>query len=154
MSRNSQQKHRRLYVRPPRAQVSAEMLLQPWFLMARVQRAITALVPPSYREKMRDFYEDYGCMICGGDRGHYANGMCSVCNNLIRRKLRASALRRLAKTEPRRVDFKLLSQAKLAKRLLGSFRSESVTGPKTRSAFGSFQNPVDLVIGTCRHRPR
>jgi hypothetical protein len=65
-----------------------ELMLQPWFLTSRVQRRITGLVPPSYRQKMRDFYDDYGCMICGGSDGnHYANGMCIVCNGSVRRRL-------------------------------------------------------------------
>lgn len=125
-----------------------ELLLQPWFLTARVQRAVNALVPPSYRQKMRDFYDDYGCMICGGTLRYMANGMCFVCNGIVRRKLAASANRRLHKTLPRRVDLRLISKARLARKLLGEFGSEAVTGAKKGSSLASLQNPVDLVIGS------
>jgi hypothetical protein len=125
-----------------------ELMLQPWFLTARVQRRITGLVPPSYRQKMRDFYDDYGCMICGGSDGnHYANGMCIVCNGSVRRRLLSSATRRLSATVPRRVDMKLVSKARLARRMLMEFRSKSVSGARNRSSLASLQNPVDLVIG-------
>jgi len=124
-----------------------ELMLQPWFLTSRVQRRITGLVPPSYRQKMRDFYDDYGCMICGGSDGnHYANGMCIVCNGSVRRRLSASAMRRLSATVPRRLDMKLVSKAKLATRMLTEFRSKSVSGARNRSALASLQNPIDLVI--------
>ncbi len=124
-----------------------ELLLQPWFLTRRVQRAVNALIPPNYRQRMRDFFEDYGCMICGRNQGYFANGMCVVCNGRIRRKFFASAARRLPTILQKRVDLGLLRKATLAKRLLEDFLRESSTGPKRPSALARLQNPVDLVLG-------
>jgi hypothetical protein len=133
---------------------SDELLLQPWFLSMAVQTKMTALVPPSYRQKMRDFYDDYGCMVCGGHLRYQANGMCCVCNNVVRYKLKLSANRRLKPRMAKRVHVKMLSQAKLAKDLLAKYRSVSVTGTKAHRPHGTLENPVDYAVGqTLRQIP-
>jgi hypothetical protein len=98
-----------------------EMLLQPWFLPFRIARAIHALVPLSYRSKMRDFFDDYGCMICGKEYPYGANGMCRRCYNDVIEKLRRAAKRRLKSKLEQRFDLGLLRQARLAKKLLRRF---------------------------------
>ena len=105
----------------PRRLPSDEMLFQPWFLSKRVQLAIRSLVPPSYWKRMRDFFDDYGCMICGTDQNYLSNGMCNPCNAKVRRGLLSSARRRLKSTLEQRVDLDFLRQARLAKKLLGRF---------------------------------
>jgi len=125
-----------------------ELLMQPWFLTKRVQLAITALIPPSYRQRMRDFFEDYGCMICGNDERHFANGMCASCNNKVRIKMYTSANRRLKTTLEKRVELGLLQKARYARRLLAGFKIEIASDiPVRTNPLVRVQNPVDLVLG-------
>jgi hypothetical protein len=98
-----------------------ELLLQPWFLSMRIARAIHALVPLSYRNKMRYFFDDYGCMVCGEEYEYGANGMCRYCYNDVVQKLRRAAKRRLKSKSEQRFDLGLLRQARLAKKLLRRF---------------------------------
>ena len=128
---------------------SDELLLQPWFLSKRVQLAIRSLVPPDYHRKMRDFFDDYGCMICGSEEDYEANGMCVRCNQNVRYMLASSARRRLKSTLARRIDMGLLRQARLAKKLLQK------TTPMGRAALRRSRacairpsNPVDEMLGS------
>jgi hypothetical protein len=112
-------------VRPNKISCSAaadKVLFQPWFLPARVSFAILSIVPPDFQNKMRYFFDDYGCMICKNGAKHHSNGMCRPCRERIRAKLVRSVRRRLkARGANRRLDLELFRQEKLAKGLLGRF---------------------------------
>jgi hypothetical protein len=98
-----------------------EVLLQPWFLSARVANAIHGMVPPDFHRRMRYFFDDYGCMICGAEVGYHSNGMCRTCRDRVRRNLVKSVKRR-AKSNPRqRLDLELFKRERLARKLLGAF---------------------------------
>jgi len=101
---------------------SDELVHQPWFLPRQSYLAIDALIPPGYRKKMRAYFDDYGCMICGGVNVVYcANGMCIPCFQTIGRRLRRSVRRRLTGKPDDRADLFMLRRANLAKKLLGTF---------------------------------
>jgi len=135
----------------PRRLTSDEMLFQPWFLSKRVQLAIRSLVPPSYWKRMRDFFDDYGCMICGTDENYLSNGMCNPCNAKVRRRLLSSARRRLKSTLEQRVDFDFLRQARLAKKLLGRFSvGNRAASQRRRADTARSGNPVDEALGPHR----
>lgn len=119
-----------------------EVLLQPWFLSPRVAFAIKALVPPEYWNKMRNFFDDYGCMICEAESDYHSNGMCKSCYDKTRKKLVRSVKRRIGPERRRRLDRELFRQEKLAKKLLGRF------SPSRRQA--SRKHPSELAI---RHNP-
>jgi hypothetical protein len=104
-----------------RSSTVESVLFQPWFLPKQVAFAIHELVPADFWNKMRHFFDDYGCMICGREKGYYSNGMCHKCNRVIRSKLLLSVKRHYAKQPRRRLDLELFRQEKLAKRLLGRF---------------------------------
>ena len=124
-----------------------ELLIQPWFLTQRVQLAIRSLVPPSYRERMRNLFDDYGCMICGSYERYEANGMCMRCNHTVRRKLRASARRRMKTGLARRIDMDLLRQTKLAIKLLGRFSPKNrKASQRRRIDTAHSRNPVDEML--------
>lgn len=97
------------------------LLLQPWFLGTRIASAIQALVPDRYWRKMRNFFEDYGCMICGSEQNYGSNGMCRYCYNDVVMKLGRSARRRMKSKAEQRFDLSILRQSRLAKKLLGRF---------------------------------
>jgi hypothetical protein len=105
----------------PYSSTAAKVLLQPWFLPQRVAFAIHGLVPADYWRKWRNFFDDYGCVICGSESRYHSNGMCIICFNRTRKKLARSVKRRL-KAEPKRpLALELFRQEKLAEKLLQRF---------------------------------
>lgn len=73
-----------------------ELLFQPWFLSSEIAQAIRVLIPPGYDRKMRDYFDSYGCMRCNREDAVYqSNGMCKLCANMIRIRLRKCIQRRL-----------------------------------------------------------
>lgn len=73
-----------------------ELLFQPWFLSSEIAQAIRVLIPTGYQRKMRDYFDSYGCMRCDREDGVYqSNGMCKLCANIIRTRLRKCIQRRL-----------------------------------------------------------
>jgi hypothetical protein len=65
-----------------------EVFLQPWFLDNQTARSIRRLIPEPFFHKMRFYFEDWGCLLCGDKNNeHFSNGMCRVCVNRIRQRL-------------------------------------------------------------------
>jgi hypothetical protein len=128
---------------------SNELVFQPWFLPRHSQLAINSLIPPGYRNKMRAYFDDYGCMICGGTDVIYdCTGMCIPCHHTIVRRLRRCVRRRMAKKPDGRADLFMLRRAKLAKKLLGRFspnwRARSLRHPLDKILSN---NPIDEALG-------
>jgi hypothetical protein len=128
---------------------SDELVFQPWFLPRQSRLAINALIPPGYRNKMRAYFDDYGCMICGGVNVVYdANGMCIPCFQTIGRRLRQSVRRRMTGKPDDRADLFMLRRANLAKKLLGRFspnwRARSL---RHRLDTPLLNNPIDEALG-------
>jgi hypothetical protein len=120
-------------VRHSHSRVAEEVLLQPWFLPRRVAFAIHGLIPPDFHLKMRYFFDDYGCMICGKRSNYHSNAMCGRCGETVRKKLIASVMRRSKSRSNRRLDLALFRQQSLAKSLLGRFAPASRNVTKTRT---------------------
>jgi hypothetical protein len=65
-----------------------EVLLQPWFLSKDIATAVRRIIPHLFLNKMRYYFEDWGCLVCGSKRRVYlSNGMCSPCVTRIRKRL-------------------------------------------------------------------
>jgi len=65
-----------------------EVLLQPWFLDVKQAAAVRRVVPDHFLQKMRFYFADWGCLICGSKRRRYgSNGMCHVCVGRIHKRL-------------------------------------------------------------------
>lgn len=65
-----------------------EVFLQPWFLDHRAAVAVRRLVPDLFLRRMRFYFEDWGCLLCGSKRRHYgSNGMCHLCIVRVRKRL-------------------------------------------------------------------
>lgn len=78
-----------------------EAFLQPWFLPHEKAAAILRLLPTGYRDNMRHYFEDYGCMRCDRKNVQYdCNGLCARCKNKIKRRLGFSARRHLKTPAP------------------------------------------------------
>src|SRR5277367_5475324 len=72
-----------------------ESLLLPWFLTKRATIAIRANVPKHYQIRMRNYFDDYGCLRCSTHRGqHKSNGLCNRCSGLVLARLKRGYERR------------------------------------------------------------
>jgi hypothetical protein len=118
-----------------------ELLLQPWFLPQRIACAIHAMVPPDFWNKMRYYFEDYGCMICKAETGHHSNGMCKRCSRQVRRKVAASAARRSETSRPR-LDLAMFRQERIARKLLDKFSASANTSQRRPVGIPPQYNPV------------
>jgi hypothetical protein len=96
-----------------------ELLFQPWFLPARIARMVRWLLPPDYRLRMHDYFNDWGCMRCGRSGVVYkSNGMCGGCVVTVFTRLQVSAKRRLAERSPRRYGRQFIEKAEEARKFL------------------------------------
>lgn len=127
---------------------SHELAFQPWFLPRASRLAINALIPPGYRNKMRFYFDDYGCMICGKRELYDANGMCLPCHHLIRRRLATSFRRHLVGNNPEdSIAIIMKQRATLASRLLAPFAPRGrAKALHYRLDFANLRNPVDGAL--------
>lgn len=117
------EKRQKLYVE--------ELLFQPWFLPKRAAISIRWLVPPDYRRRMHDYFDDYGCMRCSRlDAPYKSNGMCRACVETVFGRLRSCATRRLNQRLPRRYGKEFIAKARLARKLLRGLSHHVTAGSK------------------------
>jgi hypothetical protein len=124
------------------AALAEEVLLQPWFLPQRATFAIHGLVPVDFWNKMRNVFDDYGCLICGAETNYHSNGMCRSCYTRTREKVLSSARRHAGRGRKLRLDLELFRQEKLARKLLAHFAVKSAGSRKTRRIEIIPNNPV------------
>jgi hypothetical protein len=100
-----------------------ELLLQPWFLSTRVARGIRSLLPPDFRSRLHDYFNDHGCLRCGRRNVLYrSNGMCHRCMSIIIGRLEGCAYRRSKTRLSRKYGASFASEISLAHRLLATLR--------------------------------
>jgi hypothetical protein len=100
--------------------VPPEVFLQAWFLPRSLAFQVHRLLPKEYREKMRHYFDDYGCLRCNRRSASYgACGLCRACYKKVLYQL-ASVLKRrnTAKKVKEQYTELTLQRAALAKRLL------------------------------------
>lgn len=121
------------------------MLLQPWFLQKRVAIAVRALLPPHYRRRLRDCFDDYGCLRC--DRlnvAYRSNGLCAECFMKIIHRLKTSAERRGKDRPSHGYGRRLLEEVEQARKLLREFIPKDRAAPGTRQGERARgKNPVE-----------
>ncbi|MHB8412715.1 MAG: hypothetical protein ACYDDI_12335 [Candidatus Acidiferrales bacterium] len=72
-----------------------DILLEPWFLPKKITDAMRGLLPLHYWMRMRYYFDDYGCLLCGRKKVLYAaNGMCEDCRARVGRRVLISMRRR------------------------------------------------------------
>lgn len=118
-----------------------KVLLQPWFLPLRIACDIHAMVPPDFWNKMRYYFEDYGCVICEAESGYHSNGMCKSCYDKTRKRLAACVARRSEISRPR-LDLAMFRQERIAKKLLTKFLARADTSQKRPILIPARYNPV------------
>jgi hypothetical protein len=108
-----------------RERVPPEVFLQAWFLPRSLAFQVHRLLPKEYREKMRHYFDDYGCLRCNSRSAYYgACGLCRACYKKVLYQL-ASVLKRrnTAKKDKEQYTELALQRAALAKRLLKDLRT-------------------------------
>ena len=128
-----------------------KILFQPWFLPPKVAFAIHAIVPRDYWNKMRNLFDDYGCLICGKEFEYHSNGMCKNCYGKTRKKLAQSAKRRLKLEAKEPLALVLFRQEKLAKKLLGRY---GVRPRQVRDRRNGIPDQINPVYDALRSLPR
>jgi len=120
-----------------------DVLLQPWFLPKRIADAIRGMVPGGFYKKMRYYFDDYGCMICGQESVHHSNGMCLHCHMKVLSRVKKSAKRHACRKPDKRLDLVIFRQQKLARNLLkGLARKKKVPAEKLTLQMFRPSNPV------------
>lgn len=108
-----------------------ELALQPWFLPARISRKVRWLLPPDFRQRLRDYFIDYGCMRCDRkDVSYKSNGMCRKCLMLVFDRLQRSEVRRSATRLQRRYGHEFVAKAKEAQKLLRGISRHGIAAPR------------------------
>lgn len=113
----------------------------PWFLSMEVHRKIERLLPYIYHQRLRKYFELYGCIHCQRkNRLYYSNGLCGNCSSKLNEKLRRCDRLMMAELAEigSIVPSELLEKIAAARDLLGDlvkagpkFRRERVHVPKT-----------------------
>ncbi|HXX18531.1 MAG TPA: hypothetical protein VEJ46_03950 [Candidatus Acidoferrum sp.] len=95
---------------------------QPWLVSRETYLAIARLVPREYVQKMRAYFDDYGCIRCDGRKALYGgNGMCDRCHAVIWKRLFLCWRRRvraLSKETHRQEMKSIVTNARIAHALL------------------------------------
>jgi integrase-like protein len=74
--------------RKARSWSAEEVFLQPWFLDHEHAAAVRSVVSDHFVHKMRFYFEDWGCLVCGSRKRRCgANGMCHICIIRILKRL-------------------------------------------------------------------
>lgn len=75
----------------PLAELSEEVLLEPWFLPKEIADEILRLLPIPHRKRWAKYFEKWGCIACGRkDVIHAGNGFCDLCRHRIRSRLKTA----------------------------------------------------------------
>ena len=84
---NSRNPIRRLgRVRPIRAKMGS---VPPLFLTIKLRKAIELLLPVGHHQRLRQYFEIYGCLHCSRKNVLYgANGFCMLCISMIGKRMR------------------------------------------------------------------
>ncbi len=92
------------------AELTDEVLAQPWMLPREICYSILRLLPCSHKEKYSYRYTDFGCFRCGTkDEPHQSLSLCNRCYALLHSQIKAGIV-----NHARRED---LSPAQLAANL-------------------------------------
>ena len=71
----------------PRREKSS--LFPPWFVPMEVYRQIQAMLPRFYHDRLRLYFDRYGCLSCRRkDRLYCGSGLCMTCLPLVEGRLK------------------------------------------------------------------
>lgn len=122
------------------------VVFHPWFLPAKTTYAIYRLLPPGHRFKMRDYFDDHGCLRCDEKGGYCAMGLCDRCYNLLHSRIRACVRKRASVTVPQQYGLKHLKDAQIARRLLKGFPAKMYVTPASGRSAYTINNPAQAAF--------
>jgi hypothetical protein len=116
---NSRKTVRRLgRVRPVKANMGT---VPPLFLTIKLRKAIERLLPVGYYQRLRQYFDIYGCLHCSRKNVLYgANGFCMACISMIGKRMRKvdKALRARKPALPPKLEETYLRPYNSARQLL------------------------------------
>lgn len=78
--------HRGALLAPPPAK--AKSILPPIFLTRKQRKSVERLLPASYYQRLRRYFDTYGCLRCSyNDLIYGANGFCRLCLRMLEKRL-------------------------------------------------------------------
>ena len=114
---------------------AAHGLFPQWCLPREAFLKINAIVPRAYYERMRVYFEFYGCLVCHKKTGtYYSCGMCQRCSVRVRDRL-ARCTRVLAKRQSETVEpisTEIETKIRSARLLLADLRASRATSASRR----------------------
>jgi len=129
-SMNSRKPIRRLRrVMPIRANMRS---VPPLFLTIKLRKAIERLLPVGYYQRLRQYFDIYGCLHCSRKNVLYgANGFCMLCISMIGKRMR-KVDRELRERKPAlapKLEETYLRPYNSARQLLADLMPKIGTGP-------------------------
>jgi hypothetical protein len=111
-------------------------------------RVVRWLIPPDYRQRMHDYFDDYGCMRCDRtDVLYKSNGMCRGCLSTVFGRLQHSVTKRSGQILlQKRYGKEFVLKAAEARKLLAEFSRYRVPESRRRSEAVKLRNPVSEVF--------
>jgi len=126
-----------------------DLLLQPWFLSKAIARKMQSLLPPNFRQRLRDMFDDYGCLRCGRKHLPYqSNGMCRKCKMDVFHRIRTSANRRLTGRLAESYGKDFIAKEQGARKLLHEFSRVATTRRKRVTKVIDLGSPVAAAFET------
>jgi hypothetical protein len=104
----------------------------PLFLTIKLRKAIERLLPVEHHQRLRQYFEIYGCFHCSRNNVVYgANGFCMLCINMIGKRIRKvdKELRARKPAPPPKLEEAYLRLYNSARQLLADLMLRTDKGP-------------------------
>src|SRR6266852_2224780 len=127
---NSRKSARRLGLVMPRR--TNMQILPPLFLTIKLRKTIERLLPDGHHQRLRQYFENYGCLHCSRKTGVYgANGFCLLCINMIGKRMKKvdKELQARKPAPPPKLEESYLRSYSSARQLLADLRPTIGKGP-------------------------
>jgi hypothetical protein len=104
----------------------------PLFLTIKLRKAIERLLPVGHHQRLRQYFDTYGCLHCSRKRLVYgANGFCKLCISMIGKRIRKvdKELQARKTTAPQKLEETYLRPYNSARQLLADLMPKIGKGP-------------------------
>jgi hypothetical protein len=112
------------------------VFMLPWYLPKQTYLAVRSMLPNIHINKMRYYFDDYGCIRCERrDVLYKTNGLCEACNAIVRFRLAhclQKRLQRVGVVQPKDAVNRLDGGMQLAQKLLKPYRKGNKHKPRGR----------------------
>jgi hypothetical protein len=133
------------------AELTEEVLAQPWMLPRSIASTILRMLPVSHQNKYSYRYEDYGCFRCGTkDVPHQSLSLCSRCYGLLYEQIKAGIVNHARREDlsPAQLAANLTRSSDNARRILAEVGAVA----KTKSKHGRQPGSLAALEQANEHR--